>query len=71
MNRLWIGRALILLLVAVAVGLVAVPIVKGQYLEAVALSGVVSVLAWFFVQGREARARKPSDQQESKEERER
>ncbi|CCQ72069.1 hypothetical protein [Magnetospira sp. QH-2] len=38
-----------------SLGLIAYPIVQGRYLEAVAISGVVSVLAWFALKGLEAR----------------
>ena len=47
MNRAKIWRVIVGICFLVVLGLVAVTIINGQYLEAVAISSVGSVLAWF------------------------
>ncbi|NQU59164.1 MAG: hypothetical protein HQ513_18180 [Rhodospirillales bacterium] len=47
MNKAKIWRVIVGLCFVVILGLVAVTIMEGQYLEAVAISSVGSVFAWF------------------------
>lgn len=60
----FLGAAALVLSVAV----IAIPLTQGRYLEAVALGGVMSVLAWFMLQTSQLMGRKHNSPDEDERE---
>lgn len=56
----WIKPTVTLVGLAIAIAFIAWPVIEGRYLEAVAVSGVVSVLAWFAQQSANAYLKRQS-----------
>ncbi len=55
---------------ALSVGSIGYAVINGKYLEAIAVSGVVSTLAWFMLQGKDRRREEIVERDEQVEERE-
>ena len=63
--------AIILIGIGSSIGLIVISILNGKYLEAVAISSIVSTLAWFVLQGKETYQRKIDEREEQAEVRKR
>lgn len=71
MNRRRLRIVVGVVAVTAAVVSIAIPIFSGKYLEAIAVSGVVSVFAWFALRGLERATEKHAYRPEAEETRER
>ncbi len=55
MNKKYMVIGIMAASVALSAGLIGTAVFNGKYLEAIAISGVISTFAWFVMQGKETR----------------
>ncbi len=70
MNKKYTVIGIMAASVALSAGLIGAAVFNGKYLEAIAISGVISTFAWFLLQGKETRQEEIVARDEQVEERE-